>query len=228
MNIQKRLCIAALYTAMLIIGGCTPPRNAPEKSIGAKNFVCVTQDPHHATHYFITPKAPVSYITDLDFNNPQDVAFAEELVTTALELSRIHENADFRLRMNHKNGHLITTVSLYPASSCKPTSICPFCPPRHLRGAIIAENATMLAFEISTPAQNPIHFLIIPKQHIVNYEDPAFTPQIFVQQLAMAQQFARQLTDPTAIDLHVNNGANAKQTVCHSHMHFKSTAQWKK
>lgn len=52
-------------------------------------------------------------------------------------------------------------------------------------------------------------------------------PELFIEQLTLAQRLARQLVDPNDVVLEVNNGAGAGQIVFHSHMHFRSGSQWK-
>lgn len=224
---------SALFTmatciGLLLVSGCTSPFKPTKDSVDKTHVVQVLQNQSNSSQFFITPTTPIAHLTDLDFNNPDHVTFAQELVTSAIELSHSHANADFSMHIAHKNGLLTTMVSLRPASSPPSQYSCPFCPPRQLKGAIIDETANTIAFEKSTPPRDPINFLIVPKKHIINYKDPSFTPQIFINQLVMAKKRALHLTNPTSVDLYVNNGANASQTIFHSHMHFHSTSEWKK
>jgi histidine triad (HIT) family protein len=229
MDCKKSLRGALVYMGLLFISGCTSPIKTPQKLSDWQNILNVTQNTQNHSQYFITPKTPISYIADLNFTNPNDIAFAQAVVMAAIDLSHTHADADFQMHIFHKNGQLCTAISLYPVSVQNSFgSNCPFCPPYQLRGAIIDENNTTLAIEKSTPARSPINFLIIPKAHIVNYKDRAFNTQIFIEQLSLARKLANKLTNPTDVELYVNNGANAGQTVFHSHMHFESNAEWKK
>jgi len=76
----------------------------------------------------------------------------------------------------------------------------------------------------------PVNILIIPKKHIINFKHLDFTDPydatIVSKMVCMAQNISKQLTGTGDFWISVNNGAKAKQTVFHSHMHFKSWEQW--
>jgi len=71
--------------------------------------------------------------------------------------------------------------------------------------------------------QAPIHYLIIPKKHIVDVA--SFTDQdhaLMADMLQVPGILARQLGPDTAFKLMTNNGYAAGQRVFHLHFHFMS------
>lgn len=186
--------------------------------------VQVVRNVHSKNEYYIKPVYSVNHINDIDLSTSKGKGLAKAIITAALDLSRSNNNADFRLHISCCQNQFIVKISLYP-DSFYPKSACSFCDITQLKGDIIKENKAVRAFEKSRPARNPIDFLIVPRIHVVNYKDTCFTPDIFINQLAMAQELSKKLTH-SDLNLYVNNGINAGQTVLHSHMHFCTTAQW--
>ncbi|MDX2256327.1 MAG: histidine triad nucleotide-binding protein [Pseudanabaenaceae cyanobacterium bins.39] len=90
---------------------------------------------------------------------------------------------------------------------------------REIPATIIYEDELALAFRDINP-QAPVHFLVIPKQPIVNLSDanPYDHQALLGHLLLVASQVAAQegLTD---FRLVTNNGADAGQTVFHLHLH---------
>jgi histidine triad (HIT) family protein len=72
----------------------------------------------------------------------------------------------------------------------------------------------------------PIHYLIVPKKHIVNVHDLHVDDAILIGHMALAaQDVAKKLADPKAFGLIMNNGEQAGQSVMHMHFHFLSGAK---
>ena len=86
----------------------------------------------------------------------------------------------------------------------------------------IAENDSVLVIEDVAP-KAPIHYLILPKKHVVNIaamtDDDTDTVN---QTIKMAQQLSTSLNAPQAFNLIANNGEQAGQSVFHLHWHFLS------
>lgn len=83
---------------------------------------------------------------------------------------------------------------------------------------IIAENDHAVAFPDRSP-RAPIHYLIVPKQHITNIK--ALNDGHANITWAMLQ-LAQELAEKTGKDFNLvsNNGAEAGQVVFHMHWHF--------
>ncbi len=105
---------------------------------------------------------------------------------------------------------------------------CIFCKiiQKEIPSKVIKENDKVLVVEDASP-KAPIHYLIIPKKHIVNLnyikpEDNDFLLDILKmsQELAKDIQKSKGLDNPLDFNLIVNNGANAGQSVFHIHFHF--------
>jgi len=101
---------------------------------------------------------------------------------------------------------------------------CVFCKiiNKEIPATIIDENEHCLVIEDINP-KAPVHYLIIPKKHVVSLHD--ITPgdaQLMSELLFMAQKCATTLPDPKAFGLIVNNGPEAGQSVMHLHCHFLS------
>jgi diadenosine tetraphosphate (Ap4A) HIT family hydrolase len=84
----------------------------------------------------------------------------------------------------------------------------------------IAENDSLIVIKDIAP-KTSIHYLIIPKKHIVNIqflakEDISLAGDIFL----MAKELASQLSGSQAFRLVSNNGADSGQKVFHLHIHF--------
>jgi histidine triad (HIT) family protein len=98
---------------------------------------------------------------------------------------------------------------------------CIFC--RIVRGEIPAkklhEDDDVLAFHDARP-QAPVHFLIIPKQHIATlYEADASHERALGKLLALAGRLARQAGAGDGFRSIVNTGRVGHQEVYHVHMH---------
>jgi histidine triad (HIT) family protein len=82
------------------------------------------------------------------------------------------------------------------------------------------EDDEVLAFRDISP-QAPVHFLVIPKKHIVG---PAFIEaedeQLIGKMLRAAAKIAGELGIAGGYRLVFNNGADAGQTVFHLHLHI--------
>ena len=101
---------------------------------------------------------------------------------------------------------------------------CPFCEiingPRP--GRVLVENEDVIVIKDRTPYA-PIHYLIIPKKHIVDlgYLTSA-DRQIAASLLMMAQELSQQDPKTRQFRLVNNNGPLVGQTVFHTHIHFLS------
>jgi histidine triad (HIT) family protein len=98
---------------------------------------------------------------------------------------------------------------------------CIFC--RIVRGEILTkkvyEDEEVLAFHDARP-QAPVHFLIIPKQHIATlYEADASHEKALGRLLALAGRLARQEGAGDGFRTIVNTGRVGHQEVYHVHMH---------
>ena len=101
------------------------------------------------------------------------------------------------------------------------TTDCIFC--KIVRGEIptkkIHEDQDVLAFHDVRP-QAPVHFLIIPKQHIATlYEADASHERALGKLLALAGRLARQEGAGEGFRTIVNTGRVGHQEVYHVHMH---------
>lgn len=98
---------------------------------------------------------------------------------------------------------------------------CIFC--RIVRGEIpsrkVYEDDDILAFHDINPAA-PVHFLIIPKAHVVNLYDADMAHQAVLGKImGMAGQLARSQGLPDGFRTVINNGRVGRQEVYHLHMH---------
>ncbi|MFI5333317.1 MAG: HIT domain-containing protein [Candidatus Babeliales bacterium] len=108
---------------------------------------------------------------------------------------------------------------------------CSFC--RIIAGTeqavIIAQDDDCIVIE-KKPVRTPVDCLIIPKKHIVNCKhlksQDAYDSTIVSKMAFMAQKLSKRLTGSQDFQLHINNGADAGQSVFHLHMHFKSPEKW--
>ncbi|WP_187646958.1 histidine triad nucleotide-binding protein [Nitrosophilus labii] len=82
----------------------------------------------------------------------------------------------------------------------------------------VLENEEFMAFHDISP-KAPIHVLIIPKQHIENFQS---TPsEIMAKMTPFIQEVAKTLSlDKTGYRLIVNNGEDGGQEVMHLHFHI--------
>ncbi len=98
---------------------------------------------------------------------------------------------------------------------------CVFCKiiAREIPATIIAENDAVIVIKDIYP-QAPIHYLIIPKMHIVDMSElPADKGKVAAALLMMAQELS-QLPGCKQFKLQNNNGPRAGQVVFHIHIHF--------
>ena len=87
---------------------------------------------------------------------------------------------------------------------------------------IVAENDDILVFESIRP-RHPSHWLIIPKKHIPNLKSAQPEDRPFLgKMLSAAGALGKQLQEPKAFNLQINEGSQAGQTVFHIHVHFYS------
>lgn len=84
----------------------------------------------------------------------------------------------------------------------------------------VYEDEDMLAFHDIHPAA-PIHFLIIPKKHLVNLYDVDIKEQALLgKMLGMAGQLAREQGSVDGFRVVINNGRVGRQEVYHLHIHI--------
>jgi histidine triad (HIT) family protein len=84
----------------------------------------------------------------------------------------------------------------------------------------VYEDEDMLAFHDIHPAA-PIHFLIIPKKHLVNLYDADIKEQALLgKMLGMAGQLAREQGSVDGFRVVINNGRVGRQEVYHLHIHI--------
>jgi len=98
---------------------------------------------------------------------------------------------------------------------------CLFC--KIVRGEIpsrkVYEDADMFAFHDIHPLA-PVHFMIIPKQHIASLADVDATHQgILGKILAAAPRLAREQGSPDGFRVIINTGRVGRQEVYHLHVH---------
>ena len=101
---------------------------------------------------------------------------------------------------------------------------CIFCKiiARQIPSKVIAETDEVIVIQDITP-KAPVHYLIIPKQHIQNVADLSdASAHIPAQMLMMARDVSQKLSGSQAFRLIFNNGADAGQSVFHIHCHFLS------
>ena len=101
---------------------------------------------------------------------------------------------------------------------------CLFCKiiDKQIPSNIIDENDHVLVIEDIKP-KAPIHYLIIPKIHVINVnhlEDTDEHNTAVSSMFAMLRKLAKNLAEPQAFRLVANNGAEAGQCVFHMHWHF--------
>lgn len=229
MNTRNNILIA-----VCLVGGffIAYSRKDHSKEYVIKNeYVKVTDSSHGKVHtlFSITPLRSVSHFCDINFASSYGKLLVKAIVDACIELSSTHGDADFQLEISQVASQMLISVNLYPQKPAPVSFGCPFCKPLKLKGNVLAENELVRAFEKSSPAREPINFLIAPKKHIVNYKDRnENVVEVFIAQLMMAQTLAVRLENKDDITLFVNNGAGAGQTVFHSHMHFSTSSSWKK
>jgi len=102
------------------------------------------------------------------------------------------------------------------------TAFCIFCRiiSREIPSTIIAETDHLLVIKDLYP-QAPIHYLILPKDHITHIGTMSFdqTKKLAPLFLEMAQSLSQNVPHQE-FKLKVNNGSSAGQEINHLHMHF--------
>lgn len=98
---------------------------------------------------------------------------------------------------------------------------CLFC--RIARGEIpsrkVYEDDEILAFHDINP-HAPVHFLVVPKQHIDNLYDAGPEHQALLgRMLGLTGRLAREHGSPDGFRVVVNNGRVGRQEVYHLHVH---------
>ena len=87
----------------------------------------------------------------------------------------------------------------------------------------VLENEDFMAFHDISP-KAPIHVLIIPKQHIENFQSTP--PEVMAKMTPFIQEVAKTLSlDKTGYRLIVNNGEDGGQEVMHLHFHMLGGAK---
>jgi len=103
-------------------------------------------------------------------------------------------------------------------------SDCIFCKiiSKEIPAKIIVENDDVLVIQDLYP-KAPIHYLVMPKKHIVNIGELAQEDNFYVgKMMQMAQELSKKLSGSQSFRLIMNNGADAGQSVFHLHCHFLS------
>lgn len=99
---------------------------------------------------------------------------------------------------------------------------CIFCKiiAQEIPATVIAQNDSVLVIKDLYP-QAPLHYLIIPKKHIVDLGDlTADDAALASSLLLMAQQLSEIDSKHRQFKLVCNNGPQAGQVVFHVHIHF--------
>jgi len=90
----------------------------------------------------------------------------------------------------------------------------------HLPAHVVAESQDVLVIKDIHP-RAPIHYLIIPRKHVVHLGHLAAEDQdVAASLLMMAQRLSQQDERAREFRLVSNNGATAGQEVFHTHLHF--------
>ena len=104
---------------------------------------------------------------------------------------------------------------------------CIFCKiiSKEIPTTIIEENDDVLVIQDLHP-KAPVHYLIIPKKHIVNVKEMDQQDAVYTAKMMLiAQQLSKNLSGDQSFRLIMNNGAGSGQSVFHMHMHFLSGKQ---
>jgi histidine triad (HIT) family protein len=104
---------------------------------------------------------------------------------------------------------------------------CVFCDIRDKKipAQIIAEDADLFVIKDSSP-KAPVHYLIIPKEHVADIQSLTLDQEKIVGKMVMmSQQLANKYLDGSSFRLLVNSGAGAGQKVFHLHFHFLAGKQ---
>ncbi len=116
--------------------------------------------------------------------------------------------------------HSAATQSTQQEASRPVEHDCLFC--RIARGEIpsrkIYEDEHALAFHDINPSA-PVHFLIVPKRHVVNLFDGAEDPALLGHLFSLCGRLATELGLEKGFKTQVNSGAAGGQEVYHLHIH---------
>ncbi|TVP81279.1 MAG: histidine triad nucleotide-binding protein [Puniceicoccaceae bacterium] len=90
---------------------------------------------------------------------------------------------------------------------------------REIPAKIEHEDAQCIVIHDIDP-QAPVHFLVIPKEHILRVADAADTQQALLGHLLLtAKEVAAKLDLKDGFRIVINNGPNGGETVPHLHIH---------
>lgn len=91
---------------------------------------------------------------------------------------------------------------------------------KEIPASIIKETDDIIVIKDIAP-KTPIHYLIIPKKHIVDLQSlEGVDKELACNMLFMAHELAKDLPGSKAFRLVSNNGHDAGQRVFHIHFHF--------
>jgi len=93
-----------------------------------------------------------------------------------------------------------------------------------IKSNIIYETEFSLVFQDNAP-QAPIHYLIIPKQHVRDLVD-CTDKQLLIDLISIPAILAARIGNEISFKLVTNNGYAAGQRVFHLHFHFMSGKQF--
>ena len=82
----------------------------------------------------------------------------------------------------------------------------------------VYEDEQAVAFHDINPSA-PVHFLVIPKQHIVNLYDGSAHPALLGHLMSLCGPLARQQGLERGFRVQINNGPGGGQEVYHLHIH---------
>jgi histidine triad (HIT) family protein len=96
-----------------------------------------------------------------------------------------------------------------------------------LPSTIIYEDSQALVIQDINP-KAPIHYLIIPKQHIASIQELTLKDQKLAGHLLLlAKKIAKITPDASDFRLVINNGKKVGQLVFHLHIHFLAGKRFK-
>jgi len=86
--------------------------------------------------------------------------------------------------------------------------------------SLVYEDERVVAFDDASP-QAPVHTLVVPRNHVVNFGDGAVDPELLGAVFSAVHEVARRKgVAESGYRVIVNNGADANQTVQHLHVHL--------
>jgi len=91
--------------------------------------------------------------------------------------------------------------------------------------SIITENNDFLVIKDIYP-QAPIHYLILPKRHIINVKEcTSQDVSLLGNMLLLTKELSKDLSAPQDYRIMLNNGYSSGQRVFHMHLHFLAGKQ---